>query len=208
MVALHFRGCVRAAQPGDCFCLAPFDAIVPYRIPPQPSQCNVPPPHLVLSNCLRPADRYAKLGKPDVQITNPSDKDVQLLQLQKLNELVSRVMSQPRRSSAKGTLTPRGTRPIALTAEEKAEVNELQALFGKSPPPPGSGGKQVDGLRELLEGLNLEEKLEQAQSWCGEQGIESVAELKEADMTGDLAGALHLKPAKKKLLLKRIADTA
>ena len=49
-------------------------------------------------------------------------------------------------------------------------------------------------------------KLEQASGWCLEQGVESIAELKEADMVGDMAKSLGLKPAKNKLLLKRVAE--
>ena len=152
---------------------------------------------------------YEKLGQPDVHITNPSDKDVQLLQLQKLNQLVMRIIQRSRASPTK-------TVPRVTSAEEKRELDELKGLFSQRPggaqsmeaPPASSSGeaREVEGLAELLDGLKLSDKLDAARAWFAEQGIDTMAELKEAEMVGDLADAIKLKPAKKKLLMKRMSD--
>ena len=39
-----------------------------------------------------------------------------------------------------------------------------------------------------------------------EQGIDSIAEIKEAELEEELARSMQLKPAKQKLLIKRLAE--
>ena len=55
-----------------------------------------------------------------------------------------------------------------------------------------------------MEGLGLSDKIGAAEAWLDEQGCDSLAELKEAEMEEDFAKALELKPVKKKLLLSRV----
>ena len=68
----------------------------------------------------------------------------------------------------------------------------------------------VTGLRGLLfaRDVNLGGKYEAALAWCEEQGVESIAVLNEVGMEDELVAALQLKPAKAKLLRKRIAQFA
>jgi len=65
---------------------------------------------------------------------------------------------------------------------------------------------EVGGLRELLEGLKLSDSLPAASAWCREQGVDTLAELREAEMELELVEALALKPGKAKILLKRLQD--
>ena len=55
----------------------------------------------------------------------------------------------------------------------------------------------------LLDGMP-EGTADAAAAWCEEQGVESLAELREAEMEGELIAALPLKPAKAKILRKRL----
>lgn len=165
---------------------------------------------------------HRKLSLPDVQVTNQSDKAIQLQKLQNLNELVSRVMRRSEAQSSSTTLSPVQARlqkhlpspppstrriklPSTRRASEDKEVTELKAMFGK-PDVIKETQSEVSGLSALLTGLNLEDKLARAQEWCQEQGIDSIAELREVNMASDMAAALGLKPAKMKLLLKRIDE--
>ena len=163
-------------------------------------------------------EAYERLSQPDVHITNTSDKDVQLHQLQKLNELVSRIVQRAKREAAQAVAPSARAKPPksgmtssrAARVDDSAEVAELRALFHGVAPPSAPAptnavaAADVVGLRELMEGLKLEGQLEAARSWCIEQGVESLADLKEADMVGELASALKLKPAKKKIYEKRV----
>ena len=63
-------------------------------------------------------------------------------------------------------------------------------------------------MRELLEKLNLSDYVSAAFAWCAEQGLDSVSEIKEAEMEQDFVDALELKPGKAKILRKRFADQA
>ena len=165
---------------------------------------------------------YEKLGQPDVHITNPSDKDVQLLQLQKLNQLVSRIIQRSRANLAKPAIR---VTSMVTSEEEKKEIDELKGLFSQRGSPSIKTGPSAEvnvseiaastpieevndiaGLAELLDGLKVSDKLTAARSWFAEQGIDTLAELKEADMVSDLADAIQLKPAKKKLLVKRVRE--
>jgi hypothetical protein len=69
-------------------------------------------------------------------------------------------------------------------------------------------GGEVEGLASLLESCKLEYMLDAAVSWCHQQGVDSVIELKEVGGEAEFATALQLKPMKEKLLLKRIADSS
>ena len=64
-------------------------------------------------------------------------------------------------------------------------------------------GRTEDEVRDtMLLRMRLVPYLE-----CDEQGYDSVAEVKEAQEEGALVEALHLKPGKAKLLLKRIGES-
>lgn len=45
-----------------------------------------------------------------------------------------------------------------------------------------------------------------AAEWCEEKGVDSVEELKQAEMESEYVAALKLKEAKAKILLKRLAE--
>ena len=78
----------------------------------------------------------------------------------------------------------------------------------------GSGGSSstdpegVAGLSSLLTGCNLQDKLAEAAKWCQEQGVDSVAQLKELPEWADkLISSLDgLPPFKAALLKKRIVE--
>ena len=61
---------------------------------------------------------------------------------------------------------------------------------------------------KLMEDINLAAYLPAAIAWCDEQGVDSVSELKEVQMEEDLVNHLNIKPAKAKLMLKRITEAA
>ena len=66
----------------------------------------------------------------------------------------------------------------------------------------------VAGLQSLMVDLNLADHLPAAIAWCTEQGVESVCELKEVGMEEEFVERLSLQPARAKLMLKRIAESA
>ena len=62
-------------------------------------------------------------------------------------------------------------------------------------------------MEQLFVNLNIDDRLSDAIGWCSTQGIDSIGELKEAGMEADLVSHMGLKPAKAKILLKRIAES-
>jgi len=145
----------------------------------------------------------------------------------KMLQLSEMVLMAADKQSSDATTSPPKRVPVA---EQVAELQELKAMFSSrsstdsSQPQPAQPSASVplgaiqessrnslhatgiNGLSELLDGLKLSESIATASAWCKEQGVDSVAELKEAEMEGQLVEALNLKPAKAKLLLKRIAE--
>ena len=106
-------------------------------------------------------------------------------------------------------------------AEEKAakERAEAEEQAGKKPTAAaGSEGATkrtaevaqttdsgaVAGLATLLEGCGLLERLADAESWCLEQGVETVQDILEAEFEQAFAMHLQLKPAKQAILIKRL----
>ena len=77
----------------------------------------------------------------------------------------------------------------------------------------GSSGKydsaveeKVIGLRQVLVAAKLRDREAEAVAWFEEQGIDSIDELRKAEMEKDLVEALKLKPGKAKVLLKDIGQ--
>lgn len=172
---------------------------------------------------------YYRLSQPGVVVANASDREVQLTKLLQFNELAKRVMSNPTIGSQGNGAGPSAAASmvasvpsIQVRGDEKEEVDALIKMFssGSSPSHRTAGSSNraspaavktaprsaVKGLETLLEGLNLEDDVGTASAWCAQQGIDSISELKEAEMESEFAVALALKPAKQKLLLKRIAE--
>ena len=71
---------------------------------------------------------------------------------------------------------------------------------GRAPPAPAAAS--IAGLKELLEGLNLGDKLAEAEAWCVDAGADSVADLDGYEE--DLADALQLPRIKKDKLVKAL----
>ena len=142
------------------------------------------------SNCTA-AKAHEKLSADAISVTNKSDKAVQLPKIFAFNDTVRRhMLSQGAPSGG----APRLSRPSSARQQ---------------PPPPqpattSAPDEKCKGLRALLEGLGLSDKIGAAEAWLDEQGCDSLAELKEAEMEEDFAKALELKPVKKKLLLSRV----
>ena len=67
-------------------------------------------------------------------------------------------------------------------------------------------GEKVAGLGLLLKAVKLEGKMEVAETWCDEMGVESVEVLKELEMIEDFVAALSLKVAPAKLLRRQLED--
>ena len=67
------------------------------------------------------------------------------------------------------------------------------------------GDDEVEGLRELLEGVKLTSAIPKAIAWCAEMGVDSVSEIREVEAEEGFVNALELLPLKKALLLKRFA---
>ena len=54
-------------------------------------------------------------------------------------------------------------------------------------------------------GLNLEEYFDAAVAWCKSQGVEKLADIKEAEVEQDFVDALNITfPVKAKLMVKRL----
>ena len=69
----------------------------------------------------------------------------------------------------------------------------------------GADDGPVAGLRSLLEGAKIDGALEGAEAWCAEQGFESLSEVLEVGMEGELLSAMGtVKPGKLLLLKKRL----
>jgi len=96
------------------------------------------------------------------------------------------------------------------TAEILECLQKIHSASASAPPPAAapspSAAPGLDALDRLLEGLNLGESVARARAWCDENGVESIADLLEAEMEEDLAAGLELKPAKAKILVKRLKD--
>ena len=121
------------------------------------------------------------------------------------------------------TLTPHGT-PLAQMRQ--VLLTEVLATKGDGPPSDQLGGGEAGGsgsskqrasseldasLRGLIEGLKLgaaatAEAVRAASVWCEREGVDSAAELVEAEMEADFVAALKLKAAKQKILAKRLSE--
>jgi hypothetical protein len=66
--------------------------------------------------------------------------------------------------------------------------------------------KLLHQLKELLKGIHQLSSLGAATQWFEDQGLSSLAEVKEIKIEKDLVEALQLKPGKATLMLKRISD--
>ena len=71
-------------------------------------------------------------------------------------------------------------------------------------PRPVMQSKLEETLSSLLKECGLSDKLNDALVWCDKEGAESLGELVEVKMEGDLIEALNLQPVKAKLLRKRL----
>ena len=163
---------------------------------------------------------YYYLNSPDLLVSNASDREVTLFKVLQMTEMVRAIIALGSQTAAPVASKPR---VLPMGTATDPEVMELKRLFADG----GShrGGAPVDatpaspiltavaevsqevaGLRALLEGLKLASHMDMANNWCKEQGLESVAEVKEAEMGKELAEAMQLKPGKVKLLVKRWAE--
>jgi hypothetical protein len=125
------------------------------------------------------AEAADKFKGPDFEVTNKSDKDVQIRKLGQLDEQVRRYAREhgvPLRPSD------------AAAAEVPNAGTPVQRLW----------------LAEALSQARVAEKLGAANRWCDDKGIGSLETLREADMEGELVDALDLREAKAKILLKRL----
>eukprot|EP00908_Phaeocystis_cordata_P019188 Transcript_30687.p1 GENE.Transcript_30687~~Transcript_30687.p1 ORF type:complete len:628 (+),score=121.95 Transcript_30687:2817-4700(+) len=84
-------------------------------------------------------------------------------------------------------------------------ANELASQAGPENRPTSATMLPTD-LMLLLDGMP-EGTVEAAAAWCNAEGVESLAELREAEVEEDLIAALPLKPAKAKILRKRLKTT-
>ena len=92
----------------------------------------------------------------------------------------------------------------ALLAEYEAKA--CAAAPAAAAPAPASAATALPKDMLLFEGMP-EGTAEAAAAWCDEQGVDSLAELREAEMEEELIAALPLKPAKAKILRKRLQAT-
>ena len=130
---------------------------------------------------------HEKLSAEAITVTNKSDKAVQLPKIFAFNDTVRRhMLSQGAPSGG----APRLSRPSSARQHQQ--------------PATSAPDEKCKGLLALLEGLGIPDKIGAAEAWFDEQGLDSLAELKEAEMEEDLAKAIELKPGKKKLFLSRI----
>jgi len=97
------------------------------------------------------------------------------------------------------------TKAVIASAKAAAMTSAAASQEAADPEAEAAAECNVDGLREIMEGLSIQDHLGTATEWCNDVGIESLAELKEMEMEADLVSYLvDLKPAKAKLMLKRI----
>jgi len=148
-----------------------------------------------LENALRdewerrtPSEAASVLGKPDVMVTNQSDKRLQIPKLALLDEQVKELMRRHNDSPANEAVAPPRAPPEAATVT------------------PSLPACQIDGLAELMGKCNLLAQLDLAISWCVEKGVDSIEELKYAEMEEDFVAGLDLKEAKSRVLAKRLKE--
>jgi len=121
-------------------------------------------------------------------------------------ELSSRSRADPSAVVVTGVRTreeidSEGRRVFAIDADANSSTAKREVETS------GSTSKHsVAGLSELLDACNMQESLDTALAWCDAQGVDSISMLKEVEMEPDLIAALDLKPARAKLLSKRLAE--
>jgi len=109
-----------------------------------------------------------------------------------------------------------------LTASGKVRMASGKSWSGKlsgSPSGKGAGSEAAPSeavetlcpmLRRLIDELKLKsgtaEVVRLAAEWCEEKGVDSVEELKQAEMESEYVAALKLKEAKAKILLKKLKE--
>ena len=130
---------------------------------------------------------YEKLSEPDVDVTNKSDKEMQLPKILAMDQMVIDIMAKRRAPpSSPASAAGSGAKAVkAATASPAAACS-------------------VTGLEELLSSLGLQENLAAAAEWCDSIGAESVDDLKDEDYAERLAAQLELKEIKAKRLVKAI----
>ena len=112
---------------------------------------------------------------------------------------------------AQGLLTGL-VRRVGGVASKLASAGSMKSLKVEERAPStttaGSGSERIAGLRAALAGAKLVEREADAIAWFESQGLDSIADLCEAEMENDLVVALKLKPGKAKILLKHVSAAA
>ena len=123
---------------------------------------------------------YRLLSHPTIEVTNQSDKEMQLHKVGHLDYMVKR---QLRASALSESATPEPSAPPTMPA--------------------------IEGLAELLEKADAVEQLELAMRWFEVEGLKSVASLARCgpEMVDVFVAALELKRGQK-ILLKQTLDEA
>jgi len=140
-----------------------------------------------------------ELSADCIVVTNQSDKTTQLAKILPFNAQIMEAMaSQERTDDIDGLLEEVGrSSSMPAPADDFGSVDDLMDEFGTH---------AIDGLSALLAAVNLSDSLDAAATWCKEQGLEAVTEIKEIKEEEAFVDALKLKPGKAKLLLKRISE--
>ena len=131
---------------------------------------------------------YEKLSEPDVDVTNKSDKEMQLPKILAMDQMVIDIMAK------------RGAPPSSPTSSAAGSGAKAVKAATASP----AAACSVTGLEELLSSLGLQDNLAAAAEWCDSIGAESVDDLKDEDYAERLAAQLELKEIKAKKLVKAI----
>jgi len=134
------------------------------------------------------AGAHHLLSKPWVEVTNQSDKEVQLYKISHLDFMVRRHFTKRGQVLAK-PMAPSGS----SACSDGTGGNTLL-----------SAATSVEGLSTLLKDTRLEDRMDAASAWCDEQGFDAVDEILATSMEEAFVAALSLKPGKQMVLLKAL----
>ena len=136
-----------------------------------------------------PLEAIETLKKPDVMVTNSSDKDVQIPKISMLNEQVLELMMRMERGGGAAEGQGPSSSPSSKAGGGGGDADELAA-----------------SLSPIFAQLKIEGLLPNALLWCQDNGADSLEELRSAggEAVDELVASLQLKKVKALNLRKAI----
>ena len=152
--------------------------------------------------------KMAELAPSEKQLPPVDPAVVQLLRQKSSGSLRKLLSPSYLSKSGKHSLSMKSLKSKVASMDDKGLSSWYQRVrrLGGSSSGGSSGAveEKVPGLRSLLKKAKVEGKLEEAEMWCEQKGVESLSDIKEFNMETDLAKVLNLKEVQEKRLLKRL----